>query len=237
MSRIIDKSEFTRATDYAVKKGFALKSYFQHCIRYGNPDGIDSVLDNPEVERDVAQAIGENIEFARVSFLYWWAQMELAAVWGGLREEDAAALYFEFAQMAMEEESLEGLRKMNGQLLHDYAAAVNGSNKSLGKYKQVQLCKQFIDERLYEDLSATTVAEQFHFNVDYLSRLFRESEGVPLATYIRNRKVEEAATLLRNTTIGISDIGSNLGFSSQSHFTSLFKKMYGMTPKQWRTAL
>lgn len=234
-SRNIDKYEFDRATDYAVKQGFALKSFFQHCIRYGDPDGIDSVLDDLGDDAGIAQALGGNVEFARQSFLYSWAQMELAAVWGGLQEEDASALFFEYAQMAAEEESIEGLRKLDRQLLHDYAAAVAGMNRSMGKYKPVHLCKQFIDERLYEDVSAADVAEQFHFNVDYLSRLFREFEGMPLATYIRNRKLEESATLLRSTSMSISEIGSSLGFSSQSHFTSQFKKAYGVTPKQWRT--
>ena len=236
-NRVFDKTEFTRATEYAMREGFALKAFYQHCIRYGNPSEIDAVLERVGNDPDVAQALGDNVEFVRLSFLYSWAQMELAAVWGGLQEEDAAALYFEFAQIAMEEDSLEGLMRLNRQLLHDYAAAVEGMNRSLGRYKPVHVCKQYIDERLYEDLNASIVAEQLHFNVDYLSRLFREAEGLSLAAYIRNRKLEESAILLKSTSMGIAEISACLGFSSQSHFTSLFGKTFGMTPKQWRMSV
>lgn len=234
MTPIIDRSEFARATDYAQQQGFSLKSFFQHCIRYGDPDGIDRIFEDADNIANIKKALGENTDFARLSLLYLWAQMELAVVWGGVKEEDAAALHFEYAQQAMATNAIEQLIELNSQILHDYATAVKTVKRSLGKYAPVHSSKQFIEENLYEDVDASQVAEHFNFNVDYLSRLFKEDEGVPLATYIRNRKLEESIALLANTSMDIAEISSRLNFSSQSHFSSLFKKTYGMTPKEYR---
>lgn len=236
MERNLDTSEFDRATEYATQKGFALKTFMQHCIRYGDPNGIDGVLGDPDNVATIRIALGDNVEFARLSLLYLWAQMELAVVWGGLSEEAAAALHFVYAQQAMEATTVDELVTLNGQILHDYAAAVEGVQKSLGKFEPVHICKQFIEEHLYENLNTGMLAERFHFSPDYLSKLFREAEGQPLATYIRNRRLSEAAMLLSNTSMEIAEISTRLHFSSQSHLGSLFKKAYGMTPKEYREA-
>lgn len=58
--------------------------------------------------------------------------------------------------------------------------------------------------------------------------------GFDLSTFIMRCKLEEAKSLLTYTNKSLSEISSYLCFSSQSYFQNVFKKKYGLTPKQYR---
>jgi hypothetical protein len=60
--------------------------------------------------------------------------------------------------------------------------------------------------------------------------------GISLRTYLRFRKLTEAAIALRDTNAGILDIALEFGFSSQEAFTRAFQEAWGVTPGAWRAA-
>ncbi|WP_368406764.1 helix-turn-helix domain-containing protein [uncultured Ruminococcus sp.] len=62
---------------------------------------------------------------------------------------------------------------------------------------------------------------------------FKKQTGIDLSEFIRRKKIQEAERLLE-TDRSLSDIGVLLGFSSQSHFTRVFKEIHGMTPTEFR---
>ena len=78
------------------------------------------------------------------------------------------------------------------------------------------------------------LAEYVQLNETYLSKLFKKETGQSVSEYIRDRKVEEAAALLRYSEKTSVEIATDLGFSSHSYFISIFKKVMGMTPKEYR---
>jgi AraC family transcriptional regulator len=70
----------------------------------------------------------------------------------------------------------------------------------------------------------------FHF-----CRSFKQSTGQSPHRYILQLRIEEAQRLLKKTTLAISDVANRLGFSDQSHFTMVFRKLVGTTPARWRS--
>ena len=68
----------------------------------------------------------------------------------------------------------------------------------------------------------------------YLSKQFREYEGMTLQQYILKEKVDAAANMLRYSTFSISEIADYLSFTSQSHLGQCFKKEYHMTLREYR---
>jgi AraC family transcriptional regulator len=52
--------------------------------------------------------------------------------------------------------------------------------------------------------------------------------------YVLRRRIERAQDLLRNSETGLVDIALGVGFQSQSHFTTVFKRFVGETPHRWR---
>jgi AraC family transcriptional regulator len=71
----------------------------------------------------------------------------------------------------------------------------------------------------------------FHF-----SRTFKQSIGKSPNNYIVSRRIENAKRLLANSNSPIADIALQVGFASQSHFTTMFRRLTGRTPKVFRRA-
>lgn len=82
--------------------------------------------------------------------------------------------------------------------------------------------------------TAKEFAASLSVHPNYLNLLLKKHTGQNVSTHIRNRLVEEAKTLLLQTTWAIQDIGYSLGFAEQSNFNLFFKKNTGFTPAKFR---
>ncbi len=69
-----------------------------------------------------------------------------------------------------------------------------------------------------------------------LKQLFKQTFGDSIYNYYQTIRMEEAAFLLKQAGYSVSEVGYQLGFSNLSHFSRLFQKHYGMTPKKYSTA-
>ena len=79
------------------------------------------------------------------------------------------------------------------------------------------------------------IAEVAHMSPHYFSRAFRNSTGLPPHRYVINRRIEKAKTLLSDNHLPLVEVGLSVGFQNQSHFTTLFHKRTGVTPKVYRS--
>lgn len=82
--------------------------------------------------------------------------------------------------------------------------------------------------------SVKELSKTFHVNSSYLSTLFSESTHVNLKQYLTTKKIAAAKSLLLEDR-PISDIAYECGFSSCSHFISVFKQFTGKTPREYRS--
>ena len=67
----------------------------------------------------------------------------------------------------------------------------------------------------------------------YFLRLFKQSMGLTPDQYILQRRIEKAKFLLQHSKLGIAEVAIRVGFCDQSHLTQYFKRIVGMTPKQF----
>ncbi|MBR0143999.1 MAG: helix-turn-helix transcriptional regulator [Clostridia bacterium] len=74
------------------------------------------------------------------------------------------------------------------------------------------------------------MAEEFYLSRPYLSAKFKQETGRTLTDFILSEKTEEAKRLIRYTDKSLSVISSYLGFSSQSHFSRVFRRYAGSNP-------
>jgi transcriptional regulator GlxA family with amidase domain len=82
--------------------------------------------------------------------------------------------------------------------------------------------------------SVQQIAERARVHPVHLCRSFRKHHGVTLGQYMRRLKVEHARLLLANSDVTLSEIASRCGFCDQSHFSSVFKRIAGVTPGEYR---
>jgi YesN/AraC family two-component response regulator len=98
----------------------------------------------------------------------------------------------------------------------------------------IKKCQSYIFKHLYEEIKLGQMAKLVNMHQNYLSALFKKELGMYITEYILNQKVEEAKRLLTQTEYQFSEIYTLLNFHDQSHFTKVFKKYTGTTPKKFK---
>ena len=98
----------------------------------------------------------------------------------------------------------------------------------------VERTKNYVVRHLTEKIRLADVAEAVGISPSYLSRHFHEVTGNTLQTYVQQERVRAASNLLRFSEYPVDIISEHLGFSSQSHFTEVFRKTTGETPAAFR---
>jgi AraC-like DNA-binding protein len=96
--------------------------------------------------------------------------------------------------------------------------------------------KDLIDARYRDPLDVPTLAAAAHLSPAHFSREFRRAFGETPHQYLLTRRLERAATMLRNTDHSVADICFEVGLASVGSFTTSFRRAYGMTPTQYRAA-
>ena len=100
-------------------------------------------------------------------------------------------------------------------------------------FNTVQFAKQNATE---SGISVEDVAKNAGFSIDYFNRIFLSHTGFTVTAYIQYIRLKQAAFLLRTTDKSVLDIALEIGYDSHEGFTKAFKKKYGITPSEYRSA-
>ena len=157
-----------------------------------------------------------------------------AAVRGGMDVEDAFSLSDAYIRKCELLQTPDRIINLQYHMVLDFTSQV--SNLKLhGNFSALAAAvAEYVRHHLSDPVSTEKIAEKLHFSRTWLSRKFHEETGIPLSDFIRIKKTEEAQRLLRYTDKSLREISVYLGYSSQSHFQTAFKKQLGVTPMQYR---
>jgi AraC family transcriptional regulator len=103
--------------------------------------------------------------------------------------------------------------------------------------RQLHAATDFIDSFIDHDLSLKSIADAAAISPFRFARGFREALGQSPRQYVITRRIERAKELLKGTDQSLAEIGSQVGFATQSHFTAMFRRRCGMTPKRYRDTI
>jgi len=103
--------------------------------------------------------------------------------------------------------------------------------KSLGE------ALKYIRENYNKDITLEDVARNVYISPYYLSHLFKEELNITFLEYLTMVRMEEAKKLLKDTSLSIVAIASQVGYEDASYFSKVFKKYVGISPAQYRKNL
>lgn len=97
----------------------------------------------------------------------------------------------------------------------------------------VRRCIKYINENINEKITVSMLAAHCGISADYLSSVFKKEMNENLRNYILRQKLEKSKIILLQKNENSTTVYSKLGFLSQSHFSTAFKRFYSMTPSDY----
>jgi len=94
----------------------------------------------------------------------------------------------------------------------------------------------YIDANIAEPITLPALAESAGLTRMYFAAQFRAATGLRPHDFVLRRRIEKAQDMLLASNASLMDTAFNTGFQTQAHFTTVFKKLVGQTPNQWREA-
>ena len=100
---------------------------------------------------------------------------------------------------------------------------------------QIRKAKRYIDNHLGDStLSMQQVADRFSMSASYFSTEFRKTLGYTFTEYLMMARIQRAGELLKHSKLKIYEVAEALGYENTTYFSTLFKRQYGVSPKQFR---
>lgn len=162
------------------------------------------------------------------------ALVSRACINGGMPHDTAYTLSDIYIQRADKCKSAKSLIELLEEMHVDFTIRMKQIKKDIAISLHVRKCIDYIYEHLNEKLTLNELADVVGLNITYLSKLFKKETGQSIKQFVHKAKITTAENMLKYSDFSYSEIALSLGFSSQSAFTTLFKKVNGITPKKFR---
>jgi len=96
---------------------------------------------------------------------------------------------------------------------------------------------QYINQNSHAQISLVKAAEELSYNPNYLSTKFKEETGVSFSEYLNNVRIQNAKRFLSSGKYKPGDVAEHVGYSDQRYFVKIFKRVVGMTPREYMRSL
>lgn len=128
----------------------------------------------------------------------------------------------------------EEYRRLSVGAMFDMAKCVREYLSEKTENPTIRRAVEYIKENLNTKLQAQDIAQAVHVSPHYLFTKFKQETGKTLTQFINEEKIKKACYYIVFTDNSFSEIANFLSFSSQSYFQTVFKKVMGQTPNEWK---
>ncbi|MDL2324923.1 AraC family transcriptional regulator [Ruminococcaceae bacterium OttesenSCG-928-A16] len=139
-----------------------------------------------------------------------------------------------------EDPSAEALAMRKAQLvellltLSQYTKSAKQGQQGKISNKTIDKIQSYISTHYKENLTLTSIAAQFYVSPFYLSRLFKKTTNLSIIEYINSVRLMAGKNLLETTHLKVAEIAEEIGFTTTTHFSRIFKEGTGLSPQQYR---
>lgn len=156
------------------------------------------------------------------------------AIEGGMNEEKAYNTSDLFIQKMDLCQSIDTVKLLHKEMFTFFTTQMANLKKENIYSKPVIQCMDYIYYHLNEKITLQTLAQNVSLNPKYLSMLFVKESGMTISDYIKSNRITASKNMLRYSEYSYAEISAILAYSSQSHFTKVFRSETGYTPKEYR---
>ena len=128
------------------------------------------------------------------------------------------------------EQTLDGMEQLALELASCFRRKPEGN-------QLIARIQEYITKNYYDaNLSLKKISEEFSISESYFSYLFKTETGRNFSEYLEELRMSQAMILIRETDTPLSELYSHLGYNNPNSFRRAFKKVYGDSPKAFRTS-
>ncbi len=123
-------------------------------------------------------------------------------------------------------------------------ASIEALVVAVNKIREIAESQAGKDERLleitnyiyanYKDVTLDDLAEKFFLSKPYLSKYIKEKSGMTFGDILKKIRMKKARAMLKGSNATVESIAESVGYQNVEHFNRVFKKMYNLTPVQYR---
>lgn len=99
---------------------------------------------------------------------------------------------------------------------------------------EIKMAVQYIHSHLNENITLAQISKQVFLSSYYFSKLFKKETGSNYVDYVNSKKIRQAQLLLQDSSWPIDSIAQSLGFTQSSYFSKTFKRITGVSPRQFQ---
>jgi AraC-like DNA-binding protein len=115
-----------------------------------------------------------------------------------------------------------------------YASAIMSDTDRHAKNTLIHTARFKMHETLDKPIDLEALAEELNVSYPLFRRSFKETVGISPGQYHLNIRIEKACRLLKETSLSMKEVASQLGFESEFYFSRIFKRKTGISPTQYR---
>jgi len=116
---------------------------------------------------------------------------------------------------------------------HLYAASGTHAHAD----EEIIQTQYFLQSNYQNSIDMTALAQQHGFAIRTFNRRFKLATGLSPVDYLQQRRLQAAASLLRDSNLTVAEIGQQVGYGDASYFAKLFRRQFSMTPQKYRESV
>ncbi|MBM7582351.1 two-component system response regulator YesN [Caldicoprobacter guelmensis] len=203
-------------------------------VRLGDRAGAKEILN--DLLGDIFFRTVGNMDLMKARILELVVVVSRAAVEGGASLEKLLGLNYGFISELSRIDSMDEICHWVVKVLDTFMDTMY-ETKKVRNARSLGEALKYIRENYNRDITLEDVARSVYISPYYLSHLFKEELNITFLEYLTMVRMEEAKKLLKDTSLSIVAVASQVGYDDASYFSKVFKKYVGVTPAQYRKNL
>ncbi len=232
-----DKTELSEKNYSEIYRRYDQEKQFLSMIRNGDTKNILSAfekLSGPEALSDFSKET-LNYYASGYGLAILKALSRKAAEESGLSVITIDEITQKYTQLSSATNNAELQTRYQIDMIVELTKAVHNHKLSLDKYSPpIQRVMEYINLHLGDHISNDDLAANASMSISHLSKVFKKETGGTMTEYIALIRCKKAAGLLKKTDLPIQEISSYVGYSDNNYFVKVFKKIYDLTPSEYR---
>jgi len=200
-------------------------------VKLGDKDAAGKILGSLLVDIFVV-GIG-NLPLIKARIIELMVALSRSAVESGADLQEALDINANLVEFIVRSEITEDLALLALQGLQQYMDC-QIKTIHIKNHHVINKVKQYIRDNIFLNLSLEHIARSVYLNPSYLSKLFKENQGITIMDYVTRVRIEEAKKLLANSKYSIDQVSTKLGFTDPSYFAKVFKRCEDISPREFR---